>query len=615
MNEYDVRITELSEKYCVPVKSINQEYGHFEVYLNRMIELLSEGNSSDKCVIWGAGDYTKRILADRRIDRGKIAYIVDIQEGLWGQKIEEIEICSPQALLKVTIKRIIICIENASTMEKVKQQVELLGIKAKIDSFHLYENGMPCYVMFNRNIEVFKQKYLFLHQVGIEQKQALECLIAEYLCLRDFKYTIQYIDTYIEMYHDNQGYMKLKEGINQILYEIRTQLKARKEKDVLFILYDNLGSKHLNRDCPYLNELRMSGLSYSNAYAPSIHTLESMCASHYKEMTFQKSSYHEEIGNLKSEERGDRTSQIIESMGEKGYEVGYFGSAYTIESIGRRKFHKINEKLRYTGQVFWNSIIELCVSTDKQFHYIYTSNGTHRPYLAGNHDVATKEFELTYPGQVYDEFIEKSVKPETERQKILNKRYREAMEYIDELSEFYISMLPSQTIKIITADHARNIDVACIASHEENFLAHSACYHVPLIVHGREIDKYVHKGVVATFYLKEMIESFIKREVYVSSTGIALNGFGGWRKKALVNELDANDEYEVSCGYCLVLDEHYKLVCDSNYKLHYHEMKNETVEVLDEDLKLKIHHRLYQRFEEYYPEVAAIVCKEVRMEN
>ncbi len=595
-----MRINKLIKKYCIDF-SIEEK----AVYLTSEEYIKLLGNHTittyigeNKYVLWGAGLYTQIILKSNLIDKSKIVCIIDNDSELWGKEISGIPVKSPHVLEECETNMVFISISNSAICDAVTMQIN--SIKPGINIFTIDKSRN--YIKNNYwsiHFDIFKLCYSFDHETDIIIKKDLaEKIIFIYLTIRDFINAFKYIDIFVSNYEDSKNYISLKNEICLLLDEIKSKLKNRETKDTLVLQYDNLRAGEIygnTQNMPYINSLIDEGISFSRAYSPGLHTVDSVGC------TFLNKNLYDFYASKDIKEKSSFIRDCLTvSNNIKLYPTIFLSTFFKKQLNESNDFFSDSSTYDTTSEVFWRALTDLCTESANSLKFLFFIKETHLPCFCGNHSTVTKDFSFADYSLPDDDFFYCNFNSPEHKQEIFDMRHAEALRYADSQTEFYLSMLSSKTIKIIFSDHSRNLQGFFLENDVKNYLIHSYSFHVPLIIHGEGVPHKVVTDVFSTVYLGDLVTEIIgKSRLPEFNQKIAEVGFSGYynvkrRKKAL----SQGDMYAVN-GFFLALDKDYKLVIDSEGVLHYFAMDNEEQEIFDQQLQKLIYSRLYKYIEKW----------------
>jgi FlaA1/EpsC-like NDP-sugar epimerase len=102
-----------------------QNNARIKTIIDQLIE------TREEVVIWGAGNFTSRLLADYGLDLCNIAFFVDRDRHKQGKKINGIPVCAPDALPSTNSTATILVVA-AVFHDEIVADVEALGIKNRV---------------------------------------------------------------------------------------------------------------------------------------------------------------------------------------------------------------------------------------------------------------------------------------------------------------------------------------------------------------------------------------------------------------------------------------------------------------------------------------------------
>ncbi len=600
-NRYEQKVNELINSFCVPYKSkANDEY--LCTVFNYVVKNYFW---SEPYVIWGAGEMSQIILNNLNVSPHNLKSIIDNNEKNWGKSIGGYLVSDPQYIIENSIKNVFVVVCDENITVEIINQIKSINPNIHICSLADARLEVPSGAQ-SIHLEIFMKLCAYVEATNVDEKNhLLEILICLYLKIRDFVYALKYIDILIAEYNSPEKYIILRHELNTLLKNLRMELKARKSKDILLLLFDNLGAHdiyHNESNMPYFNELKNSGTYCTKAYSPAIYTKDSTACTFLKKKVKE---YYDLL--LYASECNKHASPLVDKVKSCNYDFNIYASEYITNNLKKTieidfLLYKRNENMSASSPaVFWNALTEMVSSNKPLVDYLYFYEETHLPCLGGNHSTATKAFAFLPNYKPSNPFFHYDNDSPTQIQELFNMRHAEALHYLDEQAEFYLEMLSESAIKLIYADHSRNLKGAFLKTEKsKNELYHSNAYHIPLIVQGGSVKSGIVDSVVSTVDLDEIIIELLTNSKFPNNLdNVVQVGFSGYYNPILRENLIKEGLIESVDGFYLAIDDKYKLVVDSSKNLRYFAMDNEEEEIFDKEIQNIIYDRLYTYVEKW----------------
>lgn len=281
----------------------------------------------------------------------------------------------------------------------------------------------------------YQARQAYLKAGDGNKTHTLQKLIKEYLLLKDFHYSFQYIDIYIEnKYSDYKQYMQLKDDIKLLLKEIRAYLSERNKRDIFINWVDAL-SYYDVKQFPFLQKKAQEGVCFNNTYTVMPWTTETTKTILFGEYPIEGKLF------LRNEFTVDRV-RLLKLLEEHGYKFVY---------CGMPKFAKMFDETvsapvgcfenKYFGsmQKQWDALAVLCESDSPVCVLIHTLRETHEPFICGE-------------GSTLEWFY--STEKDWDKRKC-REQAEAAGIYINTQLEFYEKLYPDDAVKIYMSDHGR----------------------------------------------------------------------------------------------------------------------------------------------------------------
>lgn len=455
MLDYDRRLEDLILKYNLQTNFYKCTFLEY-----RLLDELRKLPKDFKIAIWGGGIHTEQLIKLVPLSSERIECILDHNPNIQGEEKFGYPVFSPEYINDEGIDYVIISSfsfrkEIAYELETLYPKCEYIDIYAIYDKIETYK--VPFYHISNyhnfstfTNLFILKELYNNEENIVIKEKYLLE-LIAQYLKLRDFLYSIKFLKLYI-----NKGYSRsesLKNFLNELenlFEEIKENLGKIDKQHILLFLVDSLRDKDIfttNTEklvMPYLNRLSKDSISFKNAFCTSTYTRTCIRSMFTGELPLDDEGYKKKYGIQWSD------SPLLVYLTDKEYEIYNFSSTIKFIPNLEKKHSYYHEKdsLCMTKD-FWLYICNLFKNNNLNSFTLMHFFEAHTPYACGYHD---KPIILREPVDWYLNYGSKGYTYED-----ITSQYIECLSYIDKQFEFYLDFLPQNILKIIFGDHGQLI--------------------------------------------------------------------------------------------------------------------------------------------------------------
>lgn len=547
--DYNEKLEILREKYCLP-KSKQQKMMLIKEYLDL------KTRNSDRIVVWGTGLHTEYLLSYFTFIHDKLAFMVDKNAEVIGKTLYEKPILDVQEIINQGIQTVLI--SSYSFRKTIRKELENMDGNINIIDIYEVDTGTRWNTPFyqdNIYITIHEKRQKYHHMNTTQNKEdILEEIILNYLEIRDLKNTLYYIDEYINKYTEKMNqYEQLKKGILELLEELKESLQERKQKDIFFVLYDALGARRVydNPNMPYLNKLKDEGTYFTNAYSPSIFTLESIKA------MFTGKTLRELKPNC-THFMPEEQIRLVDITKEFKYDFRVYSTGY-----GYKEEWNNEQKSSQIASVLWGAICNLVNTEAKNVCFIHTEE-THHPFMCGRHEVERI-------------FLDTDGWPLEEREKLFKQQYVETLKYIDSQTEFYLDLLNDDVVKIFFADHGWLVEESLEPSttqvgykprqYTEKYLAGTRDeFNIPVIISGKGINKYKYEENFSTVDLWKILKHILKEDTSIipdkrDVVEIEFEGFYNETRRHVELTKGAVDRVD---GFRVLLYKEYKIFISRN---------------------------------------------------
>lgn len=346
--------------------------------------------------------------------------------------IQNKEVCSIEQINDMDIDYIII--GSYAYREDFIENLSTLGYQGHIVDLYSYMNDYM-EEHFSDYKKAYQARQTYLNANDSNKIRTLQKLIKEYLLLKDFQYSFNYIDIYIEnRYPDYERYIKLKNDIKLLLKEIKEYMIERNQRDIVINWVDAISYYDVSQ-FPFLQQKSHEGVCFQNAYTVmpwTTETTKTILFGEYpiEDKLFQKNNLT--VNNVK----------LLRLLQECGYRFAYCGMprfAKLFDETVTAPVCYLENKYSGSMQKQWDALSVLCESDKPMCVLIHTLRETHEPFICGEGDT------LRRFGSTQEDWNQKACKEQAEV----------SGKYINTQLEFYEKLYSENTIEIYMSDHGR----------------------------------------------------------------------------------------------------------------------------------------------------------------
>lgn len=562
MNKYDKYLNEIIEE-------IFDEKQYLEKNIfNEVGKILKETCIGKKFAIWGSGDHTTQLYKYFSSEIKDAEFILDNDKSKEGKKFLKFDIRYPDV---EKIKLIdVILISSFSCVEQIEEQIKKMDVEVEVINIYdkLEKKGVKLQAAFYSDASIYTDIYK-LKKAFNEKKQEniLKDIILNYLKIRDINNAKKYINIYINNNYDK--YNKMIELLRRLEY-IENDIIDRineKAKDNIFIFYwDALRYKDVhskNTQMKYINSILNQSTYFTNTYSPSIFTYDSV-----QTILTGLDKNNAEIKDKKIV--SDEHCEFIKEAQSKGYKIKIYTNYWDI--IEGEKIEHFNSD--YATLTIWNAVCNMAASSDsKNIYILYFWQETHPPHFCGNHEKIPFEHSTPFSGS----------KCTMQSQEDYNNQYNECLRYIDEVMEYYYSILGENTLKILFSDHGQIIEQATYELKDIGTLAgwHDDRVHIPLVITGGHISKKRIDGLFSMSKFNEIMKLILdKKQISLDIEDKIYFRFSKMYNAIMVNNYKKAKMEDYVHGFIVYMNDKYKCVITGNNKIRYFYKSNDN-EIFD----------------------------------
>ncbi len=401
-----------------------------------IVKILNQIPKNKIVAIRGAGYHTEELLSIEGCTL-QFKYIFDYsrqEKGIVEIAGKELEVypCSMIDQLDIDI----MIISSYAHRKKIRDELEKSQKKFIILDLYdeLRKSGLDVNTHFYRNAEDTYENVIYYRKKYLADSNDinLKNLLVSYLNIFDFinfkKFANKYILCKYPGYKDIQ--MAIEE-IVQILDNIKTRLKKRKQRDIITVWNDQLDYSWLQY-APYMYKLSRNSMFFENAYTMTPFTVPTFLEMFLGMKPIDNEIYHKPFPVISS-----FNSNMVKEIEDSGYKFIYIG-----DEGDSKLFEKeyVVTNYTYSSSCFGCiSLLQKLLNTEEPvFVILHVSEETHNPYMSGELDDAK-----------YYEWPRFGGDPE---EKALEQR-KKSVRYWDKQLEFYMDFISDRSIRIFMSDH------------------------------------------------------------------------------------------------------------------------------------------------------------------
>ena len=387
----------------------------------------------------------------------------------------------------------------------------------------LEQNGM-CIPTEYYNLSEFPYISSIIARSLMEDKKyklsALKHLIYISIHNRDLlwakKYLKECIKCYPEQAHtDNEALT--------IIYDIESELKqafAKRNRKDIFALWIDALRFDLSKKMPFFNKCRDNGTDFINFYS-SAYSTRNTYGCMLKQM--------DEIDLFLIKNDRNILCDLLEQKGYASYRSG--GEGVTKLCDYSYEVAKIVDYSVASTKILWDSLLTALKSHQPSFIIIHTLLETHYPYISPISSLWNK----------YTTGSEKwKLLSNDNLERYLNSALLSA-QYLDMELEYYLSMVLSQGVAILFADHGTPL-TRDTAQYKEDV------FHLPLCIVGKRIECKIEKNFFNTKRFIDIVESIVNNCELQGEKYLHINGIDCYNKN-WINEVINSETYHTGMQY------------------------------------------------------------------
>lgn len=462
-----------------------------------------------KPAIYCNGGHTKMLMADFVYELKKVRHIIDNykesaeENGFILIKDEDIEKEGIDAIILSSYKF------RSDIKESLKNTYPELPVLDIYDEFE--KEGMVVradYYYSNHPYQHYKQINQLQRKIKENKKEKninelYIQLITKYIQIKDFRTTILKLKEWIASENIEEKEKQTAKGLLtdvETLYDLQKKAAASlSENHVLMFCMDGLRRQDLSeQDMPKMKKLvDETGYQYTNAYAYSTSTYESLVPVYSENTDFHTQYYEKNSVDMKE----CRFASLAEKQNRKIFIYG--GMAHFVEG---KNIH-YNEQFLTVTEKFWHFILDASETEFGLFyiHELYESHFTYsNPYT---------EMSLISEGTalLFDFLPVKGGHLRTDYEK----QHRDAIHYLDDVVEPLLR--PMKCRMLIYADHGTLIldqSAQLTTVKDAEYTCSEGWTRIPLILCTPEKGKGKDDRLISLMELNNMVISMLENKVY-----------------------------------------------------------------------------------------------------
>jgi hypothetical protein len=570
--DYNLRFEKLFYKYFEENKLTTD----FAYIINIVGEMINQYCLGKRFCIWGAGEHTDRLYNYFSNEIKDALYIVDNNKKLQGSKVLGFQVIASDNISSYPID--VILISSYAGAYKIEEQILSMGIEVEIVNIYrlLNDKGLDLQGAFYDNPGLYIQVYNKIKEYETEKvrytrDEILQEIIQLYLSIRDILNAKKYIQEYIENQYSRMLLFKdLYEEIDVIINDLTEVLKVRNNDDIMLLLYDSIRAKDIynNNNMKFFNYLKDTGTWFEKAFSPSIFTYESIPC-----ILSGDAYFNGRVVNAKD-------SPFIKQAIEKGYSIKIYAIGQWPMFEGEGIKH--GEESKYISLTFWNALCDIAkLGEEKILAVLYFWQESHPPHICGVHSVRPQSHNTPFTS---NDIIKQTWEEYTTQ-------YKESLRYIDIQTEFYLSIVSDNTIKVLFADHGQVIEEALepLESMDTKLGWHSDRFHVPLIIHGKGIENICKREMITLADFPKIVVDIINKDrIKKNARNYIEIKFNPIYNNIMIENYGKCGKLDYLHGFKIYCNDHYKIVMTGTQKIKIYDWQEEEKEIEDTTLKDKI---------------------------
>lgn len=492
---FEKKLQGIIKKFNIETK-LGYDCRKYDLFADTIYEEWEKHGTEKKVAIYGGGIHTEELLKVIKMPR-ELKCVID------NHSEETIKYGVPVIPVKKIAENDIdlVIISSYKHREQMKKDISIYKPDAVIIDFYqvIQEKNIPVENVFYE-IGVF-QKYFLLNKAllsykkenGEENKQIfLQNLISGYIAIRDFKRSEIYIQEYISLkYKGYERYKEFYKELQDLLAEMKQLLNARVQNDVVIFMIDSLKQQEI-KNMKFLSKFASENFIYENYISEYPATRQTLLALLTGWHNLDDELYKK--GYLQWDD-----SEVLQYIHENHYNFHYMGNTRTSPYSLLNGKKRMRANLTAT-QIMWYGINELAEDKDNGIYILHTDAEVHPPHLSGEWK---KSLQLPNSNWTFQE---------------LEEQYRGAVEYTDDILQFYIEMIEQKNgTYIIMGDHGLNLELEYDLYHkkQKSKIGYWGVEDLnpALIIASKQFGKGVNKGILSTSSFHKLLLSILKKEV------------------------------------------------------------------------------------------------------
>lgn len=486
MIDFDNELQLLFKKYQLVLND------SVSVYEKEILKIWNNIPPGKKIALWGAGEHTNELfmLIDG-VKADQLVCLIEKNTALHGTTLFGLPIYPPDYLTEGIVDSVVVSSftyrnELLKELAEKYHNCEAVDLYRNVEAFYNY----PFYSM--KRFTYFSDMY-YLRKMyescdqSFEKEHYLHELIIRYLSQKDFVHADKYIKEYIQNgYSKAHDYSKFLGELNELLFSIKSTLKAKTNKDILLLIVDSLRQKDITTGTmPFTMSLSDHGISFEQAFSTSTYTRACYISMFTGKLIIDDKRYEKKEIYLSE-------SELLCKLSSQGYLIRQFGGIPIENDI-------LQDKMRFTYQesiehstgpnvakdarplepvsnILWRYLCDATKQVNSPTFSVVHIMETHFPFICSYHERKINVFNSPYHyylDQIAINFEETI------------SQHLECIKYIDEQFKYYFEFLSDETIQIICGDHGTGLGGDIPPGHMITW--HEDVIHVPLIIYGRDL--------------------------------------------------------------------------------------------------------------------------------